>query len=174
METCKEYKKLKRIILHWSAGRYYPTSFEKKYYHYLVDKEGNIHTGNYLPEDNLDCTDGKYAQHTGGGNTGSIGVCMCGMYGFKNSKDAGGFPITKTQFESCMNFCAKLCKKYSIKVCPSNVMTHYEFGQANPKSTSFGKIDIVYLPPYPWISKEDVGSFIRTKIRWYKVKNFGG
>jgi len=29
---------IKRIILHWTAGRYYPTQFEKQYYHYLIDK----------------------------------------------------------------------------------------------------------------------------------------
>ena len=65
----------------------------------------------------------------------------------------------------------KLSDKYSIPVSPSNVITHYEFGQKNPKTTSFGKIDITYLPPYPWVAKDDIGSFIRTKIRWYKIKN---
>ena len=33
---------MKRIILHWTAGGYYPTNFEKKFYHYLFDKEGKI------------------------------------------------------------------------------------------------------------------------------------
>ena len=45
-----------------------------------------------------------------------------------------------------------------------------EFGLKNPKTTSAGKIDIIYLPPYPWVAKEDVGSFIRTKIKWYLNK----
>ena len=49
-------------------------------------------------------------------------------------------------------------------------MTHYEFGLKNPKTTSAGKIDIIYLPPYPWVSKDEVGSFIRSKIKWYKLK----
>ena len=70
-----------------------------------------------------------------------------------------------------MNLCAQLCEKYNIKVSPSNVMTHYEFGKNNPKTSSAGKIDIIYLPPYPWVAKDDVGSFIRSKIRWYKIKN---
>ena len=63
----------KRLIIHWSAGRYYPSEFEKQYYHYLVDVEGKIYNGKFLPEDNNNCNDGKYAAHTGGGNTGSIG-----------------------------------------------------------------------------------------------------
>ena len=162
---------MKRIIIHWTAGRYYPSEFEKNYYHYLIDKDGNIHHGYYKPADNSNCKDGYYAAHTGGGNTASIGVAMCSMFGFKNKNYCGDYPITKIQFESCMNLCAVLCNEYNIKVSPSNVMTHYEFGQNNPKTTSAGKIDIIYLPPYPWVGKDDIGSFIRTKIRWYKLKN---
>ncbi len=157
----------KRIILHWSAGRYFPSSFEKNYYHYLVDVEGNIYQGFYTPEDNDNCQDGKYAMHTGGGNTGSIGVCMCGMYGFKSQDNPGVYPISKIQFEACMKFCAQLCDKHNIEVTTKTVMTHYEFGVSNPKTSSAGKIDIIWLPPYPWVARKDVGSFIRSKIRWY-------
>jgi N-acetylmuramoyl-L-alanine amidase CwlA len=161
---------MKRIILHWTAGRYYPSAFEKQYYHYLIDVEGRVYDGVYSPEDNEDCTDGKYAAHTGGGNTGSIGVSMCGMYGYRSSSDVGNFPIQAKQFESCMKFVATLCKKYNLEVSPQTVLTHYEFGQANPKTSSYGKIDITYIPSYEWVSKNDVGSFIRSKVRWYKEK----
>ncbi|MBR6302061.1 N-acetylmuramoyl-L-alanine amidase [bacterium] len=161
---------LKRIILHWSAGRYYPTEFEKQYYHYLVDVDGNVTSGKFRPEDNEDCTDGCYAAHTGGGNTGSIGVCLCGMCGFISNSFCGYYPIVRKQFESCMSFTAVLCKKYGIKISPQTVLTHYEFGKLNPKTSSAGKIDIVHLPPYPWVAKDDVGSFIRTKVRWYLEK----
>ena len=162
--------KMKRIVIHWTAGKYYPNEYEKQFYHFLVDKEGNLYKGIYTPEDNINCADGKYAAHTGGGNTNSIGVSMCAMYGFKDKNSSCNFPITAIQFEACMKLCANLCKKYNISITPSTVMTHYEFGKANPKTTSFGKIDIVYLPPYPHIAKEDIGNFIRTKIRWYKNK----
>lgn len=165
---------IKRIILHWTAGRYYPSRFEKQYYHYLVDKDGRIYDGIFKPEDNNDCTDGKYAQHTGGGNTGSIGVAFCSMYGFKSRGNAGEYPITPIQFESCMEFCSRLASKYSLEINQETVMTHYEFGKRHPKTTSAGKIDIIYLPPYSWVAKEDVGSFIRSKIRWYKEKRLKG
>ncbi len=161
---------VKRIILHWSAGRYYPGDFEKQFYHYLVDVDGQIHKGKYKPEDNNNCNDGNYAAHTGGGNTGSVGVCMCAMFGFKSRTAVGNFPIGKVQFEACMKLCAEICQKYNLGVNSQTVLTHYEFGIANPKSTSSGKIDIIYLPPYPWVAKEDVGSFIRTKVRWYREK----
>lgn len=159
---------MKRIILHWTAGGSVPTSYEKEHYHYLVDSLGKIHLGKFKPEANLNCVEGMYAEHTGGGNTGSIGVAMCAMADFKNKNDIGSFPITKVQFESTMKLCAELAKKYGINVTPDNVMTHYEFGQKHPKTTSYGKIDIIFLPPYSWISKDDVGSFIRSKIRWYE------
>ena len=161
---------VKRIILHWSAGRYYPSEFEKKYYHFLVDANGKVYKGNRQPEDNDNCSDGEYAPHTGGGNTGSIGVCMCSMYGYKSPKNQGDFPIRKIQFEACMKFCAELCKKYNLKVSKDTVFTHYEFGQANPQTTSFGKIDISYLPPYPWVGKNEIGAFIRSKVQWYLEK----
>ena len=92
------------------------------------------------------------------------------MYGFKSSTSPGNFPITKIQFESCMKFCAELCKKYNLRVTPDTVFTHYEFGKLNPKTSSAGKIDIIWIPPYPWVVQSDVGSFIRSKVRWYKEK----
>lgn len=158
---------MNRIIIHWTAGGQVPTSYEKEFYHFLVDCLGKVILGKFKPEANLICRKGMYAAHTGGGNTGSIGVALCGMANFKNKNDMGDFPITKIQFESAMKLCAQLAKKYNIKITPDNVMTHFEFGQKYPATTSYGKIDIVFLPPYPWVSADDVGSFIRSKIRWY-------
>lgn len=159
---------MKRIIIHWTAGGYVPTSYEKEHYHYLVDSTGKIHQGKFKPKANLICREGMYAAHTGGGNTGSIGISMCGMAGFKNKNSQGDFPLTKIQFESTMKLCADLIKKYNIKITPETIMTHYEFGQKHPETSSYGKIDIILIPSYPWISKDDIGSFIRSKIRWYE------
>lgn len=161
---------MKRIIIHWTAGGYYPTDFEKLHYHYLIDKNGKIYCGKFTPEDNLVCKKSNYAMHTGGGNTGSIGIAICAMAGFKNAKFQGNYPITKKQFEAAMEFCAKLCIKYNFSITPDTVMTHYEFGLKHPQTTSAGKIDIVFLPPYSWVCTKDVGSFIRSKIKWYKQK----
>lgn len=162
---------MKRIIIHWTAGASFPNNVDKNHYHYLIDGSGNIHRGVYTPEDNENCTDGRYAQHTGGGNTGSIGIALCGMYGFKSSKNIGKYPITRIQCERMFRLVAELSQKYKITISPDTVMTHYEFGLKNPKTTSFGKIDIVYLPPFPNVSKVNIGDFIRNKILWYKNKN---
>jgi len=158
---------MKKIIIHWTAGGPVPTSYEKECYHYLVDSLGKIHLGKFKPEANLICRTGMYAPHTGGGNTGAIGVSMCAMANFRNKNNQGNFPITKCQFEATMKLTGQLAFKYQIGVTPETVMTHYEFGVKHPETTSNGKIDIIFLPPFPWISKEDVGSFIRSKIRWY-------
>ena len=159
---------MKKICIHWTAGCYTPSDYEKQFYHFLVDFEGKISSGKFKPEANEICKRGMYAAHCGGGNTGCIGVSMCAMAEFKNKNDVGHFPLTKEQFEATMKLCAELSKKYNIDISPDTVFTHYEFGQKHPKTTSYGKIDIIFLPPYPWVAKDDVGSFIRSKIRWYK------
>ena len=157
-----------KIIIHWTAGTGQPNHIDMEHYHYLVNKDGLVVEGKYKPEDNNNCTDGKYAAHTGGGNTGAIGVALCGMCGFVDKNKVGNYPLTKVQCERMFLLVASLCKKYGIIV--QNVQTHYEFGLAHPKTTSAGKIDIVYLPPYPSVSKNKVGNFIRSKVSWYIEK----
>ena len=158
---------MKRIIIHWTGGTSVPNSHEIECYHYLVDGLGKIHMGKFEPIANEVCKTNLYAAHTGGGNTGSIGIALCGMFGFKDKHNIGNYPITKVQFEAAMQLCAKIAQKYEIPVSKTTIITHYEFGITHPKTTSAGKIDIIFLPPYSWVAKDDVGEFIRTKIRWY-------
>lgn len=159
---------MNKIIIHWTAGTYQPNTTDLEHYHFLIDGEGKKHNGKFKPEDNENCNDGKYAAHTGGGNTGAIGVSMCAMAGFNSAASCGNYPITPVQLEACFKLCAELCKKYNIPV--ENVWTHYEFGKNHPDTTSHGKIDIIYLPPYPLVKRNEVGGFIRSKIRWYLNK----
>lgn len=158
---------MKRIIIHWTGGVYEPNTLEFNHYHYLVNGNGLIFEGKYSPKDNLCCTDGEYAAHTGGGNTGSIGIALCGMLDYKSPDNVGQFPLTKVQCERAFKLIAKLSKRFDIKITTQTVMTHYEFGLKNPNTESAGKIDINYLPPYPWLKPEEVGNFIRNKARWY-------
>ena len=159
---------MNKIIIHWTGGAWFPNATDKEHYHFLIDKNGKVINGKFKVEDNENCNDGKYAAHCGGGNTGAIGVSMCGMYGFKSSKAVGPYPLTKTQCEACFKLVAQLCKKHLINL--NNVLTHYEFGQAHPKTSSNGKIDITFLPPYPEIKQNQIGSFIRNKVKWYIEK----
>lgn len=153
-----------------TAGTYQPNSVDYEHYHYLINGDGLVIEGKYRPEDNENCSDGKYAAHTGGGNTGAIGVSMCAMAGFKSATDCGKYPITPVQLEACFKLCAELCKKYALNINPITVMTHYEFGKRNPQTSSAGKIDITYLPSYPDIEKDKIGDFIRAKVRYYYLK----
>ncbi len=155
---------MKKIIIHWTGGASTPCSTDLLAYHYLVDKFGKIYKGVFSPEDNENCKDGKYAHHCGGGNTCSIGVSMCGMFGFQSRYNSGKFLLTEKQCSAMFSFVAKLCKSYSIEPKADSVMTHYEFGLKNPHSSSSGKIDIVYLPPFPDLYPYEIGDFIRNKI----------
>lgn len=161
---------MRRIIIHWTAGGYYPNMHDLECYHFLVDKDGKIYNGKFKPESNEVCKPKQYAAHTGGGNTGSIGVSICAMAGFKNRNNTGKYPITAKQFEAAMKLCADLAMKYNIAVKPDTVMTHYEFGLKNPNTSSAGKIDIIFIPPYSWVAQNDVGAFIRSKIKWYMLQ----
>lgn len=151
-----------------TAGRNKPSSHELECYHYLIDDVGNIHRGTHAPESNINCTDGDYAQHCGGGNTGNIGIAFCGCYIPSNKavKDSQ-FPLKRVQLERGFELCAKLCKKYNIPITKQTVFTHYEFGVAHPNTSSAGKIDITYLHPFPAETRETCGNFIRSKVRWY-------
>ncbi len=163
---------MKRIIIHWTGGTYEPNNQEWEHYHYLVNGNGLAFKGKYTPEDNLCCTDDKYAAHTGGGNTGSIGVAMCGMANYNSKKGINStkYPLTKIQCEHTFKLVAELAKKYNIPVTRTTIMTHYEFGRANPNTSSAGKIDIVCLPEY-LISSAKIGDFIRSKVRWYSINS---
>lgn len=161
---------MKRIIIHWTAGSYMPNEHELNCYHYLVGSKGEVYYGSHKPEDNENCNDGNYAAHTGGGNTGSIGIAVCGMFGFKNRQSVGNYPLTAVQCERLFKLVAEVAKKYKINITPQTVMTHYEFGVQHPNTDSKGKIDIIYLPPFPTVKQSEVGDYIRNKAKWYSSK----
>lgn len=159
---------LNKITFHWTAGVNIPNAEEMKHYHYLIDSSGLLYKGFFSPEDNINCNDGKYAQHCGGGNTNNIGVAFCGCavpkgVNVKNTK----YPLTRIQLERGFKLGAELCKKYNIPLDKSHVFTHYEFGLAHPNTSSAGKIDITYMHPFPAEDKNTCGDFIRNKIKWY-------
>lgn len=159
---------LERIIIHWTAGSY--TNLELDHYHFVVDKDGEVHTGKKPPESNSRPLPWNYVPHCGGGNTGSIGISMAGMAGFKHSKDVGKYPLTQKQCESCWKKCAALAKKYNIPLTEDGIMTHYVFGKRNPKTSSAGKIDIVCLPHEPNLKADEINPYILNKVKWYASK----
>ena len=162
-----------KIIYHWSGGSYNISDFDRQFYHFLIDDKGEVFKGKYSVEDNLNCNDKKYAAHTGGGNTNSIGIAFLGMYNFNEKTLHTKYPLTRIQCEAGFKLGADLSKKYNIDLSlPLSVQTHYGFGVRNPNTTSKGKIDIIYLHPFPNIPKNCIEEFIRKKVIWYKNKKF--
>ena len=161
---------MKRIILHWTGGTYQPNELEYEHYHYLITGDALLIKGKYEPEDNINCYDGKYAAHTGGGNTGSIGIAYCGMFEYVHQHYVGNYPIKPAQLEFGFLKIAEIAKQYNIPIDEDHIMTHYEFGLKHPTTSSRGKIDLSYLPPYKNVSKEEAGNFIRQKIKWYQER----
>ena len=151
----------RNIILHWTAGDYYPNATDLMHYHYLVDRDGIIHKGRYKPSDNLNCTDGNYAAHCGGGNTGRIGIALCCRLNYEIQ------PKPK-QLEAFCKLAAQLCILYGLE--PTDCVTHAEWGVSHPKTSSYGKIDINYIPNPPITGIKECGDYLREKISWYYIK----
>lgn len=164
-------KQFKRIVIHHTGGVYRPNDIDLSHYHFLIDQYGNVIRGKYKPEDNLDCNDGKYAQHCGGGNTGAIGIALCGNIGWNTRMRVSSCPLTHKQFESAWMLCGQLCLEYGLK--PEDCITHAKFGKDNPNTTSYGKVDIIHIPYNNLYGVEEVNKLSQNKINWYyqKLKN---
>lgn len=161
---------LNKICLHWTAGSNYPCDTDLKAYHYCIDKNGKIYAGTHKPEDNLNCYDGNYAMHCGGGNTGCIGLSACGMAGFSLKNKQTKYPLTQKQIEALCCLSAYLCVKYGILIDSKYVFTHYEFDQRRAASKREGKIDIAYIHYLPNLATKSIGNYLRRTISWYKDK----
>ena len=159
---------LNKICLHWTAGANYPCQVDLNAYHYCIDELGRIYPGTHKPEDNLNCYDGNYAAHCGGGNTGCIGISVCGMAGFNLSAKQTKYPLNQKQIETMCCLTAYLSIKYRFSISEKSVFTHYEFDKKKTKPE--GKIDITYLPYLPNLQIEKIGAYLRNKAEWYGIK----
>lgn len=152
---------MERIIIHHTAGTYKPNEIDRLHYHYLIDDTGKVTKGVHSVSDNENCNDGIYAAHTYKGNTGSIGVAICGNYGFNLKTKQSPYPITKVQFNAMLDLCASLANVYKIE--PKNIFTHYWFDKC--KGIKQGKIDITFIPWKPQLEPDEVCYYIRTEIK---------
>lgn len=155
----------KGIVVHWTAGTNKVSSLDRQHYHFIVDGAGNVVPGIHKPEDNDSTSDGRYAAHTRGANTGRIGVSMAGMRGAVESPfEAGPSPLTKPQWDAMVKLVASLCKKYKIKVSPETVLTHAEVEKTLGIKQK-GKWDITRLPfNKTVIGAKAVGDLLRKEV----------
>ena len=116
---------MKRIIWHWTAGTNKATAEDKEHYHFIIEGDGSIVTGDFPPEANLAPKKGKYAAHTLNCNTGSIGISLAAMAGaVERPFSHGRFPITQDQINALTRLTARLCVKYRIPVERETVLSH--------------------------------------------------
>jgi hypothetical protein len=155
-----------KLTDHWCAS-YYEQTFSD--YHFCVcydkklDKAYIWKNPKIKPEDNDNTSDGKYAPHCKGCNTGNIGIGVCAMVGFDMKNKQSSAPLNKKQFELMCKLNAECAYKYKFKINEDTVATHSE---RNPGR----KIDIDYLPFIPNLKKENIYTLIRNKTNWYYNK----
>lgn len=158
--------KMSRIIVHWTAGQNKASDVDKEHYHFIVEGSGNVVRGDNSISDNVNTSDGKYAAHTRGTNTGSIGVSMAGMLGAIESPfNPGKFPITESQWARAMDVIAELASFYKIPVTDKTILTHAEV-QTNLGIQQAGKWDFTRLVFAPQlVGAKAVGDKMRQDIK---------
>lgn len=163
-DTWKPPANMKRIILHWTAGRHKASGLDRHHYHIMVEDDGNLVLGKFSIKANERPVSGGYAPHTRGTNTGSIGISVCCMRDAKESPfNPGPSPMTKVQWDTMMAVVADLCRTYNIAVTPQTVLGHGEV-QKNLGNRQTGKWDPMKLPWDKAASKQEVGERMRAQV----------
>lgn len=145
-EAWLPWAQMQRIIFHWTAGSNKASDTDKAHYHILIEGDGTPVKGVPSITANQAPVSTGYAAHTLNCNSGSIGLSFCGMAGaVEKPFSAGKSPITLAQWEAAIKAAADLCRRYSIPVTPSTVLSHAEV-QGTLGIQQRGKWDIAILP----------------------------
>ncbi|CCE94656.1 probable N-acetylmuramoyl-L-alanine amidase Cell wall hydrolase; Autolysin; ORFL3; Flags: Precursor [Sinorhizobium fredii HH103] len=118
---------MERIICHWTAGTHQASEFDRSHYHMLIEADGKLVRG--IPSIKLNEAPAKkgYAAHTLNCNSGSIGVSLCCMGGSNEAPfDPGKYPMTREQWDALTGVVADLCRRYSIPIKDTTVLSHAE------------------------------------------------
>lgn len=158
---------MKRIIIHWTAGRYKPSKDDLSHYHFVVDGNGAVVNGRFPIEANRAPMGKAYAAHTLNCNSDSIGVAIAAMAGAQERPfSAGAAPIKQIQLDALVGLVAGLCKQYGIPITRETVLTHAEV-QPTLKIKQNGKWDITWLPHLSApIDPIEAGDMIRGRVSY--------
>lgn len=169
--------KPKRFILHWTAGAYHASDLDKQHYHILIEwHEGEARIIPGVPIKNNMAALGPgvptydeynphgYAAHTRGFNSWSIGVTMCGMFGAIDRDNLGDWPIVPEQVDAMIGICAAGSAVFGMDVTEETFFTHFE-AQSLHHVPQVGKWDICWTPSVPELGSNEVGPWIRARIR---------
>lgn len=158
---------LKRIIAHWTVGKYTANSIDKKHYHFVVEETGKIIDCVHKPESNIRPSKGNYAAHCLNCNTGSIGISMASMFGAKSQTNFGDYPFTERQFNAMCKKIAELCVEYNISVSPMTVLSHAEV-EPTLGIKQRGKWDFTVIPFMPKVKgARACGDEMRKRVNAY-------
>jgi peptidoglycan hydrolase-like protein with peptidoglycan-binding domain len=155
---------MKRVICHWSEGNYKANSTDLEHYHILIEGDGTVRGGDHSIADNVSTSDGDYAAHTRGANTGAIGVACCCMVGCKEKPfKPGAQPLKETQWKVMVQVVAELCQFYKIPVTPETVLGHGEV-QGTLGIKQLGKWDPMVWPWDTSKTRAQVGAALREQV----------
>ena len=166
------YRHVKRLILHWTAGRY-EQQFDD--YHINIGKNGEI----YLTCDDL----AELKAHTWMRNTGSVGITMDCCYdavagspveGTKPNIDFGPYPPTQEQIEAMAMVIAVLTRELCLDINEDTVFTHAEAAKRDGYGIDSDdpemRWDLLYLPDSAAQGELcDGGRVMRGKALWYRA-----
>lgn len=177
---------MKGIVWHWTAGTHTVSRLDMEHYHEIINGKGESYRGVFSPEDNLSTTDGKYAAHTRGYNTGMIGLAVAAMHGASERPFSWGkYPITQAQVNQLVERTAYYVKKYNIPVTRRTVLSHAEV-EPTLGVKQLGKWDISVLPGMNNVKNPvEIGDYLRDKVKekiaptpfsWWRafLRLFGG
>jgi hypothetical protein len=155
---------MKRIIAHWTAGRYQASSIDRAHYHILVEGGGTLVKGTYSINANAAPMNRGYAAHTRNCNSGSIGISLCSMM---NAQEVpfkpGPCPFTTVQWAAMVKAIAELCQFYKIPVKRETVLSHAEVERTlNIKQRN--KWDIARIPYTSDWGARTIGDIMRAEV----------
>ncbi len=159
---------MRRIHVHWTAGRHKANPVDLKSYHVLVEGDGKLRRGN-CPISANDPARRKSgeprANHTLNANSHAIGVSMCGMFNARERPfDPGPAPLTEAQWAAMTQAVAILAQRYGVPVTNETILTHAEV-QPNLSIAQRNKWDITALPFDPGtLGAQAVGDRMRREI----------
>lgn len=161
---------MRRVVIHWTVGHYSASDHDRQFYHFLVEGDGKVVRGIHSVSDNENTSDGDYAAHTRGLNTGSIGVAACCMVGAQERPfRPGPKPLKQIQWRVMAEVVAELCDRYEIAVSDQTVLGHGEV-EATLNRPQAGKWDPMILPWAPGLSRREVGDQFRAMVREARFK----
>jgi len=134
---------MRRIVIHWTAGKYTPNILDRLHYHYLIDGDGLVIPAVPVIRNEEPLKLG-YAAHTRRCNSGSIGIALCCAWG-AIPQNLGAYPPLPVQLVACAQLVAKLCKRHDIPLDREHVLTHGEV-EVTLGIKQRGKWDLLVLP----------------------------